>query len=147
MTRRHRHDEEDEILRDGERMRVPMFMMDGWQRDMAGHFQRMRHHDATDAIATDAPAMVVDAYGGTDGLSRPGLRYLHAGHRSLDDAVLTTRRVLRDEALANYIQQTCDAWKRSTGREPAVPSVTGDARTDALLAYRDHLTNSWRHRS
>jgi hypothetical protein len=174
--RRRRHDDDDEILRDGERLHIPLTLMDSWQRDMAAHFGaypagpgtkeggactidgapgKLRKQSdgsficvpdaSTDAITTDTPAMVVDAYGGTDGLSRPGLRYLHAVHRSLDDAVLTTRRVMCDEARADYIQQTGDAWKKGTRREIEVKPITsGDTREAALAARDAELTNAWR---
>jgi hypothetical protein len=95
--------------------------MGSWQRDMAAHFGAYPAGPgtkeggactaSTDAIATDAPAMVVDAYGGTDGLSRPGLRYLHAGHRSTDHAVAVAADAMRREAHADLIRERCDAWK------------------------------------
>jgi hypothetical protein len=148
MTRRRRHDDEDDerrrVLRDGERMRVPMFAMDGWQRDMAEHFQRMRHHDTADEITTHARPMVVDAFGDSGaGLHRPGARYLHAGHRSVDHAVQATLRVLRDEAYEQHEAEEARRWQDSD-REITVKAISGDARVDALLAYEDHVSNAWR---
>jgi hypothetical protein len=44
MTSRNKHDDDDDdhprILRDGERVRVPMMMRDSWRNEMAAYFAR-----------------------------------------------------------------------------------------------------------
>jgi hypothetical protein len=58
--------------------------------------------------------MVVDAFGGTAGLSRPGFRYLHAGHKTVDHAVQVSREILRDEAYRACMTRR-RAWQGVTG--------------------------------
>ena len=55
----HRIDDEDDdnqrgLLRDGERRRVPLMLMDGWQEDMADHFQRVNDVHVVDAFGQPA---------------------------------------------------------------------------------------------
>jgi hypothetical protein len=152
MARRRRLDDQDDafdergVLKDGRSLRVNLMMMDAMQRAIASDTEMRRMRDA---IAADDPrTTVVDAFGASGlALHKPGSRYLHSGERSIDRAVQVTRDAERAAAYAEYKQQTCDAWKSGNDREIEVKPITGDARTDALLAYRDHLTNSWRHRS
>jgi hypothetical protein len=48
MKRRYRDTYNDDLLQDGQRLRVPMFAMDSAQRNMSTHFARI--HDGTRAI-------------------------------------------------------------------------------------------------
>ena len=57
--------------------------------------------------------MVVDAFGGTAGLNRPGARCLAAGHRTVDHAVLTTLAAMRDEAYQAYDLEAQNAWRKT----------------------------------
>ena len=104
--------------------------------------------DSTDAIATDAPAMVVDAFGdGGLALCRPGFRYLHAGLRSVDHAVHVTRDAVRREAFADSVRDLGEAWKAGTDdREVPRVSNTGDARMDAYADSVLDLTTAWQRR-
>jgi hypothetical protein len=83
--------DENGLLKDGKSVRVTMMMRDGM---------------------TPSPVTVVDAFG-NDGLAlhQPGYRYLSAAPMTADHAVLATRDAMRDEARADYIRRTCDAWK------------------------------------
>ena len=49
-------------------------------------------------INTSTPPMIVDAFGGIEGLNRPGARYVVVGHWTVDHAVLTTLAATHDEA-------------------------------------------------
>jgi hypothetical protein len=80
-------------------------------------------------INTSTPSMIVDAFGGTAGLNRPGARYLVAGHRTVDHAVLTTLAVMREEAYKAYDEEAQDAWRGNSNLE-CVPN----RKTDALSA-------------
>src|SRR5262245_22207001 len=95
-----------------------------------------------DAIAstTDAAAVVVDAFGDSGaGLHRPGARYLHAGHRTVDHAVQTTLAAMRDEAYRSAESEASNAWKGSNDREIVAKPITGDARADSYEAYDDYM--------
>jgi hypothetical protein len=91
MNRQLRQDDHDfenddpNILRDGERMRVPMSMADSTSRDIAEHFARQRAQlAARDSPAFRRPArgpLVTDQFGGTAGLHKPGPRLESGGNR------------------------------------------------------------------
>jgi hypothetical protein len=102
---------------------------------------------SVDAIATAAPAIVVDAFGDSGlALCRPGPRYLHAGLRSVDHAVHVARDVVRREALADSIRDLGESWKDGTDdREVARVSNTGDARADAYADAVADLQGAWMH--
>jgi hypothetical protein len=103
IKQRHINDDDDlfdenGILKDGRALRVSMMMdsMSPLQRAIATD-PEMRC--ARDAITTDAPAVVTDAFGDSGlALHKPGSRYLSAGHGTVDHALQTTLRVMRDEA-------------------------------------------------
>jgi hypothetical protein len=99
------------LLKDGRSARVPLYMRDGvtpLQRAVMDSKQ-------TTVITTSNPSMVVDAFGGTAGLSRPGFRYLHAGHKTVDHAVQVSREILRDEAYRAYDAEESRRWQGVTG--------------------------------
>jgi hypothetical protein len=79
---RHRHDD-DNILKDGERLRVPMTLMDGIQQAVARESLR-----------------VTDGAGKTVGLHRPGFRLSATDARSTDLDVY-----------AEYEKFLVDSWK------------------------------------
>src|SRR5262245_1265316 len=58
--RRHRHDDDDRILKDGQRLRVPMTMMD--------------HLTPLQRAVAQSSTRVTDSQGGIVGLHRPGFR-------------------------------------------------------------------------
>jgi hypothetical protein len=88
---RERNDDDDDlILRDGERMRVPMTMMDSWQREMTEHFRRPR-------------ARLHDGHGNPVG-HRPGF----IG----SDAFTTEERQRIRDAYDAYERDLTTAWKR-----------------------------------
>jgi hypothetical protein len=89
-----RVEDDDDILRDGERISVPLLMCDEWRRDMHAHLHPREHYDAT------APAQVVDGFGNSGlALSKPGARYLVAGSKSEDHARLVTADVNRRDCV------------------------------------------------
>jgi hypothetical protein len=132
-----RYDEDEsilQILKDGERMHFSMMTMDS---------EVLPARDVTDATA---PLRVVDALGhGGLALHKPGSRYLVAGERTTDHAVLVVRDHERREARDAYITDLQNGWK-STGtsdREVARIHNTGDAVRDAYLDQKYDLENSW----
>ena len=76
-------DDDDDVLRDGQRIIVPLNMADSRQREVSEHFEYLR---AEDALAQH----------------RPGPRYI------VDEAV----RARVEQARAEGIREMCDAWKR-----------------------------------
>jgi hypothetical protein len=136
------------IVKDGHTVRVPMFMrdsVDAWRNEMAAYFAAQdAARGATSDVTTidpSSPPMVVDAFGGTAGLGRPGARYLAAGHRTVDHAVLTALAVMRDEAYRAYDQEAQNAW-RVNARIDATP--TRDAVEQAYLDYDREVSEAWR---
>jgi hypothetical protein len=131
--RKHDDDDDDRILRDGERMRVPLTLMDGMQRDVAQHFQRARVRDAA-----------ARRFGLSDGLalSRPGFRYV------VDDAALDAV----EQAYADIAARDVNAWKNPAGGQDTTREFiaqrdalsTMDEREAAYQEYDDHMTNAWR---
>jgi hypothetical protein len=130
-------DDDDDMLRDGQTMRVPLMMRDG-NEDGPTDLQRLVR-DAT------APLRVVDAFGNSGlALSRPGARYLTAGTRTTDHAALVMRDHLRREARDQYIADLQDAWKgNNNDREVARVHDTRDPVADAWLDQVHDLQNSW----
>jgi hypothetical protein len=82
------NDDDDPILRDGERMRVRM--MDSRQREMTEHFRRTR-------------ARLHDGHGNAVG-QRPGF--------IVSDAVTSEERQRIDDAYDAYERDLTTAWKR-----------------------------------
>jgi hypothetical protein len=133
MIRRGGDDDDDRkrVLRDGERLRVPLWMMDGTQREIA---QRWRQ-----GVTGDGQALVTDAFGKSGlALHRPGARYL-ASQSSTGIAVQATVRMMRDQ----YDVEQSRRWL-DPDREIPLQRITGDARRDAYLAREQHDTNAWR---
>ena len=124
---------DDGVLRDGERIRVPLMLRDGMTE-----LQR--------AVAEDAAARgvtVVDGLGRPAG-HRPGACYLRTVPHTVDHAVAVTQEHLRLEAYADSIRELCDAWKGNTNdREVARIHDTGDPVADAWLDQVHDLQNSW----
>src|ERR1700683_2029132 len=94
-TRRKAIDDEDNpnIAKDGESVRVPMFMMD------SGHFDGVQR-----SVARARTQAVTDALGGA--------RINHPGHRYMQSAPI--RRVVADargDARDAYIRRLNDSWK------------------------------------
>jgi hypothetical protein len=128
MTRiRYLDDDDDDILRDGEVLRVPLRMMDGWQHDMSKHFDQLRRDGAS----------LHDGLGGEVG-HRPGFAMTN-------DAAI---RDARAQARTKYIKEVRDAWQPPP--TSALPdhqqdrSPMNDAREEAYQAYKTAISGAWR---
>ncbi|HEY5125881.1 MAG TPA: hypothetical protein VIJ35_01035 [Bradyrhizobium sp.] len=121
--RQHRRLEDDDdafqngVIKDGARVRVPMFAMDAVQKSVA--LNGLRVTDGSDDSA---------------GLHRPGPRYIA-------DAAM---RDAKQAAYDAYLHDVTNAWRGSQPREIEVKLLTGDAREDADAAYLEYVTNAWR---
>jgi hypothetical protein len=114
-----------EHLRDGERLHVSMYMKDALAAEDASRRRRAaaaaeeaeeEEQDEEQEQRSDAaPALLVDAFGGSEGLNRPGARYLLAAHQTTDHARLVTAVQQRDEALAaayaDYDRAEAERWR------------------------------------
>jgi hypothetical protein len=112
MTRRFT-DDDDSILKDGERLIVPMFMKDGSPNPALSPIQR--------AIAATHDAMTFDA-----GMHRPGYRYPSS------TAAMSDAAAKRNTAYNDYERDRTDAWKSKAppaGSYPANGANEGDACT------------------
>lgn len=99
--KRRQHDDDD-IVRDGQRLRVPLMLMDGMQRSVAREGVR-----------------ITDGSGGTQGLHRPGFRI------PTDDTRKTQQTAdAYNEAFAAYERELVDAWKTPVGFG-GDPDITG----------------------
>jgi hypothetical protein len=111
---RHRHDDDD-ILKDGERLRVSMFTM-----------------DSADPVAVARESLrVVDGEGGTAGLHRPGFRIADARKRTHYDPKGRLRAYSETETEERHgtERHTSDAVRASD---------------TAYRDYEDQLVNAWK---
>ena len=118
MQRRRTDDDEDErTLRDGERLRVPLHLMDSLQRDIAQHFGRVH-----------------------DGYGNEGLSLQRPGFRVLD-------RLSNDEcerAYQDVADAMTTAWKSNDKPKPVRQHATEDARQSEYDRYSAELRDAWR---
>lgn len=129
--------DDDDVLRDGETLRVPLLMRDG-----LSPLQR--------AVAEDKAACgvtVVDGLGRPAG-HRPGACYLRTVPHTVDHAVAVTWEHLRREAYVDAVTEASNAWKGNdiSEREVARVHVTGDPLADAWLDQVHDLQNGWSRR-
>jgi hypothetical protein len=85
----HYNIEDDDILQDGQSVRVPMFAMDSLQREVAGLSRPLAQHQP--AFATDTKTV-------------------------LDDDFLADAEAARAEAYETYDQEISQAWMRDEDR-------------------------------
>lgn len=139
------------VLKDGYSLRVPMYMRDSaleWRNEMHSHFlaedtaRRSGISDDTVFITTSNPPMVVDAFGGTEGLNRPGARYLVAGGRTTEHARLATAAAMRDEAYKMYDGEAQNAWRGNASTDTAPMRDTVE---QAYLDYDREMSDAWRN--
>jgi hypothetical protein len=97
-------------------------------------------------IDTDAPTVVVDGFGdsGLAAMSRPGPRYLHSGHKTVDHAVQLARECNVRDAHAESVADMSNAWRGNVSdREVARVHDSGDPLRDAYLDQLADLTSAW----
>jgi hypothetical protein len=125
MKRRYRDTYDDDLLRDGQRLRVPMFAMDSMQRTATAHVGRV--HDGT----------------GDSGLAmhRPGFR--------VTDAPQSDEMQRAHDA---YEHELTTAWRRGARKESVVPDAPKASSNDAMpvcdieTAYRlyaEEISQAW----
>jgi len=131
------------LLKDGRSVRVSMMMRDAVPPPGPGArvMYDVPPQRDTLVIATSSPPMVVDAFGSVEGLNRPGARYLVAGHRTVDHAVLTTLAAMRDEAYQAYDLESQNAWRGNALTDPAPTLDTVEA---AYADYDREMSDAWR---
>jgi len=144
MAKTYRSQDDDDdarnILKDGERMRVPMYAMDALSRDVAQHFAR-----------------VTDATGdGGLGLHRPGFRISSTitRDRSIYDAynAEVASAYKNAGAVESEVcgQREGDSFtaKSDQGRDGSADSKLSDAMRDEREAahqeYQNRIQNAWR---
>jgi hypothetical protein len=124
MKRRHREIYDDDLLRDGQRLRVPMFAMDSMQRSASPRLPRV--HDGT----------------GDSGFHRPGFR--------VSDAPPSDELQRAQDA---YEYDLTTAWRRGAGNERVVPDAPKALGNDAMpvddieTAYRlyaEEISEAWK---
>jgi hypothetical protein len=134
MTRRQYDDEGDDIIKDGEHVRVPMMLCDGFQRDVAQHYAR--------------PVHVVDAFGMSAGRKR-GYCFPNTSSGELRDAAIDARDQA-DQAYADLVNRDQNAWRRNVNvadkeeAEEAAKLSPTDARDSAFAELEKRSANAWR---
>src|SRR5262249_41165424 len=128
-----RHDpDDDEMVRDGESVRVPMFLMDKVQRAVATIGQRLH-----DGMGNPAGRKRGYALGGN-----AEQRQLAA--EAYDERTTRLQNAWRSPAgAAERNEAQLEAWRRPGAR----PSLSQDAavdRTAAYAAYVQRMENAWR---
>jgi hypothetical protein len=103
-------------LKDGQRVTIPMVMMDAWQRSVAG--------------------VITDAFGQPAG-HRSGYCF------SSDTNIEQRRAAARDEYDA-AITSAWQNPRPASAATPVAPTATNDAVADAYRAYDHALANRWR---
>ena len=151
MTKRFYDDDDDTdtILRDGQRLRVPLMMRDGITPNPALSEKQRAIAASRQRDAQQNHMTVVDALGRSDQLHlrRPGARYFAADGRGVEHSVQQTLRAMRDEAYASASADASNAWKKGGDREIGMSldsaSIT-DARERAHEDYQNYISNAWR---
>jgi hypothetical protein len=124
MKRRYREIYEDDLLRDGQRLRVPMFAMDSAQRGGSPHLPRV--HDGT----------------GDSGFHRPGFR--------VSDAPPSDELQIARE---DYLHDLTTAWQRGAGKKDVVPDASKASNKDAepvhdietmYRLYAEEISQAWK---
>jgi hypothetical protein len=98
---RHRGVDDDDEVKDGETIRVPLYLCD----------HQPRHAKLTDEVRKIRQTTRTEYLTGLqDAWKSPAQRAMDQGQPDLGDAVRDSRAVART-ARADYIARTCDAWK------------------------------------
>jgi hypothetical protein len=151
--RRHRNDED--VLKDGERRRIPMMAMDSLQRAVAqGNLSdaEQRAIELTkQKLAADASQSVTDGHGNTGiHLRRPGARFAPVDTAALD-AVTTARREYLTDISTAYLSPVEDEAgtqegaranrrKRSQYRDPEGREAGTEEETEDAQQTRARVT-------
>jgi hypothetical protein len=135
MTRRQYDDEGDDILKDGEHLHVPVYLLDGFQRDVVQHYARQ--------------VRIVDAIGRPCG-HRPGHAFVSTSSGELRDAAIDTR----DIAYAELEKRSAVAWRTnvfvaqtnaaSDSSFEVAKLSPADARDSAFAELEKRSANAWR---
>ena len=128
--------DDDDILKDGQTLRVPMIMRDGAPNPRLSPTQL--------AIAATHDAMTFDA-----GMHRPGHRYANDA-APLNDAQRLRYGVFdaaKEKAYADRDRDLTESWRGNTnaaGRTDAMP--LNDSREQAYGDYQRDIENAWRRK-
>jgi hypothetical protein len=135
--------DENGLLRDGARYRIPVRLMDSFQRNVRKHFAR---HSA-------GPARITDQFGdGGLGLHRPGYRFQNGGNAG-DAAVRDGLQRDAQAACDQYERGLVNAWRDQDNGDgddeelEAPPNQNQDARATLERLYRERdaaLSQQWR---
>ncbi len=120
---RNRHDDDDEIfdsngvLKEGKSFRVPVTMMDGWQRDMIDQLRQKRHGQLDGAA--NRPGYRVAKSKTADSASNVAADRARFD-KMLDDA-LERRRTTQPLMYSTYEKEMSEAWRHPIGLADANP--------------------------
>jgi hypothetical protein len=126
MKRRYRESYDNDLLQDGQRLRVPMFAMDSAQRTVSSHLPRV--HDGT----------------GDSGLAmhRPGFRVTDAPQ---SDELQRAREA--------YLHDLTTAWRHGAGKQDVAPEAPKTSGNDAVTVpdietayrlYAEEISQAWK---
>jgi hypothetical protein len=158
MTKRFYDDDNDTdtILRDGQRLRVPLMMRDGITPNPALSARQRAIAASRQRDAQQDHMTVVDALGRSDQLHlrRLGARYFAADGSRVEHATQQTLRAMRGQMYDDIKEEVSNRW-RTPSQPPSAYPV--DAKSDAMpvtdsreAAYEAHdawLRDAWRYQS
>jgi len=140
-TYRRRDPDDDDILQDGEVLRVPLYLMDGQPNPDLSPLQRdVGEHAVRDAARR---ARVTDGAGNTGlALRRPGYRIADGIQR--DMSVYAAYDAEAEAAYKNVGAGKREALGQCVDRQEDATSVTDD-RSAAYREYENRMRNAWRN--
>ena len=140
-TYRRRDPDDDDILQDGEVLRVPLYLMDGQPNPDLSPLQRdVGEHAVRNAARR---ARVTDGAGNAGlALHRPGYRIVDGIQR--DMSVYAAYDAEAEAAYKNVGAGKREALDQCVDRQGDAASVTDD-RSAAYQEYEDRIQNAWRN--
>jgi hypothetical protein len=118
---RTRHEDADYVVRDGESVRVPVFLMDAVQRRVAAFDARdhqPHYAELTDEVRKLRSATRTEYLAGLQDAWRSPARRAPRKIAAADADPMRRRTEARDA----YVERTCEAW-RTAGRDAAQPDM------------------------
>lgn len=131
MTKIDNLEDQDDVIKDGQMLRVPIFMMDSQQRMIAEGVEQLLK---SGTLSDEQRAAFVEL---------PSSRVLHApGSLPMSDA----DRASREELYLRRDKRLTDAWKNAPPLDPAQAkiAITPPASTDIYERRDARLRDAWR---
>jgi hypothetical protein len=123
--KKHHHNDDEDVLHDGQRLHVPMFAMDSPQRGASPHLPRVHDGTGDSGLAMHRPGFRV-----SDALPSEELQCAHAAY--VHELTTAHQRVGKESAVLDA--------RRPSGKD-AIP--TRDVEIEYRL-YSEEISQAWR---